>query len=498
MAKTRVAVIGAGLGGLSAAISLAAKGFQVEIFEKNDRIGGKLNLLEKDGFRFDLGPSIFTLPQYFESLFARAGKRLGDYVPLVAVRPHWRNFFEDGTRFDLDPDDAVQAREFSKLAPGTWDDFRRFRAYSKAQYDLVAEGYFDRGIDGLRGLLSHYGPRRLFLGMDSLRSMDRSVRRFFRDPKAVDAFNYFIKYIGSSANQAPGFMNLMPWIQYGYDLWYIPGGLYGLARGLGKLAGELGIPLHLNAPVKRLDREGRRISGLVLEDGREIKADLFVSNMEILPARRDLLGEDGAKLGKVGWMKPACSGLVIHLGTDRIYPQLAHHNFFYSKDQKKHFDRVFRRGLLPDDPTLYVVAPTRTDPGQAPAGCDNLKILPHIPPIDPKNPLMHADYAALKDRVIDKLERMGLPDLRRHIILEDFWTPLDIEARYRSNRGSIYGVVSELGSNWGFKGSKRSGDLANLYFTGGSVNPGAGMPMVVLCGQKVADAITEDGFRAGA
>jgi diapolycopene oxygenase len=497
MARMKVAVIGAGLGGLSAAISLAAKGFQVEIYEKNDRIGGKLNLLEKGGYRFDLGPSIFTLPQYFESLFARAGKRLADYVSLVPVRPHWRNFFDDGTVVDLDPDDAVQKREFEKLSPGTWEDYQRFRAYSKKQYDLVAEGYFDRGLDGLWPMIRHYGPGKLLLAMDSIRSMDAGVRRHFRDPRAVDLFNYFIKYVGSSANQAPGFMNLMPWIQYGYDLWYIPKGLYGLAQGLGRLAGELGIAIHLNSNVKRFDRKGARILGLELEDGRRISADLFVSNMEILPARRDLLGEDAAKLGKVGWMKPACSGLVIHLGTDKKYPQLAHHNFFYARDQKRHFDRVFRKGLLPDDPTLYVVAPTRSDPEQAPEGGDNLKILPHIPPIDPRKPLVHADYVALKERVIDKLVRMGLTDLREHIVVEDFWTPIDIEARYRSNRGSIYGVVSELGSNWGFKGSKRSGDISNLYFTGGSVNPGAGMPMVVLCGQKVADAITEDGFQAG-
>ncbi|MEM7015480.1 MAG: diapolycopene oxygenase, partial [Verrucomicrobiota bacterium] len=192
----------------------------------------------------------------------------------------------------------------------------------------------------------------------------------------------------------------------------------------------------------------------------------------------------------------ACSGLVLHLGTDRIYDQLAHHNFFYSGDQEKHFKTVFREGQLPDDPTIYLVAPTRTDPSKAPEGCDNLKILPHIPPIDPENPLTPEDYAEFKERVVDKLERMGLTDLRKHTIVEDYLTPLDIEKMYNSNRGSVYGVVTDWKVNQGFKAPKQSSKYGNLFFTGGSVNPGGGMPMAILCGQKVCDRILKREGRA--
>lgn len=190
--------------------------------------------------------------------------------------------------------------------------------------------------------------------------------------------------------------------------------------------------------------------------------------------------------------EPACSGIVLHLGTDKIYPQLRHHNFFYSKDQKNHFDRVFHDKKLPDDPTIYLVAPTRSDLSQAPEGCDNIKILPHIPYINEKSPYTYEDCVALKELVLDKLERMGLEGLRKHTVVEDFWTPFDIEKKYYSNKGSIYGVVSDLKRNFAFKAPKKSSKYSNLYFVGGSVNPGGGMPMVVLSGTHVAERLSQE------
>jgi diapolycopene oxygenase len=213
--------------------------------------------------------------------------------------------------------------------------------------------------------------------------------------------------------------------------------------------------------------------------------------MEVIPAMRKLLNAPAPMMRKLQRFQPSCSGIVLHLGINRVYPQLAHHNFFYSKDPHAHFRRVFQHHKLPDDPTLYVVAPTRTDPSQAPPGCDNIKILPHIPALDPSRPTTRDDYVELKEICLDKLERMGLADLRRHIIVEDFWTPFDIEQHYGSNRGSIYGVVCDRRSNFAFKAPKRSSRFRNLFFVGGSVNPGAGMPMVTLSGQHVARMIVE-------
>lgn len=491
--KKKVLVVGSGLGGISAAISLAQEGFSVEMFEKNERIGGKLNVLKERGFTFDLGPSILTLPHLFERLFERSGKKLKDYVTLQKVRPHWRNFFEDGTVVDLDPDPERMAAEARKVGENP-EAVRRFLKYSSDLYDLVNEGYFEKGLDTSQDFADHYGLWK-FPKFDLFRTMHGGVKRYLSTRYLRDVFDYFIKYVGSSAYHAPAFMNCLPAIQFRYDLWYVDGGMYNLALGLERLMRELGVVVHLRQEVVEIRRsagpQGERVTGLVTTDGVFHAADIVVSNMEVIPAYEKLLHEEAAFMKKLDKFEPACSGLVLELGLDIRYPQLAHHNFFFSDNQKKHFHTVFRRRQLPEDPTIYLVAASKTDPSVAPAGCDGLKILPHIPHIQDAHPLTQEDYRVFKERVLDKLERMGLKDLRRHIVFEHCWTPLDIQQQYYSNKGSIYGVVSDRFKNLAFKAPKQSEKYKNLFFVGGSVNPGGGMPMVVLCGQNVAQRVTE-------
>jgi diapolycopene oxygenase len=320
--------------------------------------------------------------------------------------------------------------------------------------------------------------------------MAESIAKRLSDPKLRMIFEYFIKYVGSSALQAPGYMNLMPIIQYDYGLWYVRGGMYQLANGLGKLMREMDITIHLNADVQSITKEEKKVTAVNLADGTSHAADVIVSNMEVIPAYQKLLNEPFAFTQKLDQkFAPACSGLVLHIGTNKTFPQLAHHNFFFSENQHKHFKTVFEKQELPEDPTLYVVAPTRTDPTKAPTGSDNIKILPHIPPLREGSNITHEDYVALKERCLDKMERCGIKGLRESIVVEDLLTPVDIEKMYRSNRGSIYGVVTDWKRNYGFKAPKTSSKYKNLYFTGGSTNPGGGMPMVILSGQKCADRI---------
>ncbi len=492
--KRRVVVIGAGLGGMSAAIMLARSGFQVTVLEKNANVGGKLNVLETEGFRFDLGPSIFTLPQIFRPVFEGDGKRLEDYVTLERVDPQWRNFFEDGTVVDLWEDKEKMRAELERFGSRDVKQYEEFLAYSRRQYEIVERGYLREGLDTFGQFVRFYGWTEA-RDLDYMHSMAGSIRRRLRNRYLRDIFEYFIKYVGSSALESPAFMNLMPNIQMEFGLWYVSGGLYELAKAFRRRLDECGVRLMLGQEVVRIDHDRGSVTGVQARgsDGATgfFEADYVVSNMEVIPAMQKLLGAPKAEMKKLRRFKPSCSGIVVHLGLDRVYPQLAHHNFFYSKDLHGHFRRVFREGRLPDDPTLYVVAPTRTDPSQAPAGCDNIKILPHIPALDEQRPTTREDYGALKEICLDKLERMGLTDLRRHIVVEDFWTPFDIEARYGSNRGSIYGVVCDRRSNFAFKAPKQSTLFRNLYFVGGSTNPGAGMPMVTLSGQHVARMIAE-------
>lgn len=490
--QQRVIVIGAGLGGLSAAISLASEGFQVTLLEKNDKVGGKLNVMQKDGFTFDLGPSILTMPHIFRRLFEQAGKRLEDYVDIQTVEPHWRNFFADGTVFDLSSDPETMKRELDKLDDKSAREFERFMDYASNIGRLTEQGYFAKGLDGFVELVKHYGVLQSMFGFDVFRSMDQGVRRFISNPKLVDVLNYFIKYVGSSPYDAPALLNLLPYIQFEYGLWYVKGGMYGLAIAMQKLAEELGVEIRLNCEVERIEHRDGRASAVNLAGGERLAADILVSNMEVIPAGRRLLGQTERQLRALRRFAPSCSGLVLHLGVDKQYPQLAHHNFFYSEQPRKHFQAAFHQQRLSEDPTIYLVAPVKTDPGQAPEGCEIIKVLPHIPPLNPEKPIGDEEYGAFRERVLIKLETMGLTDLRKHIVCEETWTPRDIESRYYSNRGSIYGVVSDRFKNLGFKAPQRDRAIGNLYYVGGSVNPGGGMPMVTLSGLLVRDKILAD------
>ena len=247
--KKNVIVIGSGLGGLSAAISLAQEGYPVTIHEKNAQIGGKLNVLKESGYSFDLGPSILTLPHVFERLFERSGKRMCDYIPIRTLRPHWRNFFEDGTVVDLDPEPERMAEEARKVGEDP-ANVTRFLKYSADLYDLVNAGYFERGLDTAKEFRQFYGLGN-FLNFDLFRTMHGGVKGFLRTRYLQDVFDYFIKYVGSSAYHSPAFMNCLPTIQFRYDLWYVDGGLYNIAVGLQRLMDELGVVVRLNSEVRK-------------------------------------------------------------------------------------------------------------------------------------------------------------------------------------------------------------------------------------------------------
>ncbi len=487
----KVIIIGGGLGGLSAAASLATDGFEVELFEKNLHLGGKLNLLERDGFRFDLGPSIIILPHLFRRLFERAGRRMEDYVVFDELTPQWRCFFEDGVVVDLHSDMRLMERELEKLGADA-DGYWSFVEYSRKLYKFCEESYLERGADTLREIMRGHGLGEVFMTTDLLRTMDEGVGAHVREPHLRHLLGFFIKYVGSSSYDAPALMNLLPYSQLGYGLWYVRGGMYNLARGLERLLRELGVTVHLGAEVvKILKTSPDRVDGVELADGSRHLAHTVVSNMEVIPCYQRLLEEQGMMMRRYRYMfEPAASGLVLHLGVKRPFPALAHHNFFFSRDPKLHFDTIHRKHQLPEDPTIYLVCPTQTDPALAPAGHAIIKILPHIPYVqDP--PFRPAEYQALRERVLDKLERMGLAGLREETVVQDQLLPEDLERMYYSNRGAIYGVLCDRRKNYSLKAPKRSERYSNLYFVGGSVNPGGGTPMVVLSGQLVARMIRE-------
>lgn len=491
--QSQVIVIGGGLGGLSAAISLAQKGYKVSLYEKNSHLGGKLNRLEKEGFGFDLGPSILTMPHIFERLFKQSGKEMSDYVSIKQLHFEWRSFFTDGTVLDLYNDLDEMKQKNPDLTETDLQEYKNYLKYSGKLYNATNDGYFEKGLDDLKAIISHHGLYSALTDFDYFHTMSQGIAKRVSNPYLRDMLKYYIKYVGSSAEDAPAILNVLAYVQSHLGLWYVDGGMHKLAEGLVRLAEETGVTFYTDVEVTAIETNAEKeITGIQLASGERVSAERVVSNMEVIPTYDRLLNIDPAytkELEKT--FEPAASGLVLHLGVDRLYPQLAHHNFFFSKESKQNYQSVFNKKELPEDPTIYLVNSNKTDPSQAPEGHENIKILPHIPYIQDK-PFTDEEYAEFRERVLIKLENMGLTDLRKHIVLEDQWTPVDIEKTYYSTHGAIYGVVSDRKKNKGFKFPKKSDLFSNLYFVGGSVNPGGGMPMVTLSGQQVSDIIVKE------
>ncbi|MFJ7754324.1 phytoene desaturase family protein [Peribacillus muralis] len=487
-----VIIIGGGLGGLSAAISLAQAGYDVSLYEKNNHIGGKLNRLDQDGFGFDLGPSILTMPKIFERLFTASGKSMKDYVPIEKLDHQWRSFFPDGNVIDLYEDLNEMQEKNPALSENDMREYQNLLHYSKRLYDMTDKVYFQQGVDTTRQIMKHTGLFTALKNFDLFSTVHGAINKRISNEELRVMLSYFIKYVGSSPYDAPAVLNMMIYMQHDQGVWYVPGGLHNLSSGLVKLAEEVGVTFHLGRQIVKLEKKNGKVNAAVLEDGTKLTADYFVSNMEVIPVYERLLEEDSHYVKKLKKkFEPASSGLVMHLGVKKSYPQLRHHNFFFAENMKQQMQSIFHRHELPDDPVIYLVNVNKTDPTQAPAGYENIKVLPHIPYIRDQQPYTQQDYEQFSERVLIKLEKMGLHDLRDNIVTKDVWTPEDIRRMYGSDRGAIYGTVSDRKKNKGFKHPKQSELYDNLYFVGGTVNPGGGMPMVTLSGQLVSEKIVQ-------
>ncbi|WP_139998594.1 phytoene desaturase family protein [Paenibacillus paridis] len=488
----KVIVIGGGLAGLSAAIRLRADGHDVLVLEKNERAGGKLNIREGAGYRFDTGPSILTMPWVLEQLFASAGKKLEDYMTLKRVEPQWRAKYEDGTELDVLGDLPNMLAQIGSLSPDDRDRFIRYVDYCRQQYELSLKSFYSRSITGISDMRQQHSLKEL-LAMDPLKSMAQKTEHYLRHPHLKQLFNFMIMYIGSSPYAAPAALSQLIYVQMGLGIYYVEGGMYNIARGMLRLLVELGVEVRTNSEVLEIIAENGRATGVRLEN-ETIACDLVVCNLEAVPAHKSILGsqpQSASTIKKLAKYEPSVSGHVMLLGVNRSYDNFKHHNFLFSKRPEQEFRDMFVNKRPSADPTVYVGISSKNDPSQAPAGKENWFVLTHVPPLrEGENWATYQE--AYRELVLDKLERMGAQDLRKHIEWEYQFLPNDLQSLYGSNGGSIYGVVTDRKLNGGFKIASRSAMLGNLYFVGGSTHPGGGVPMVTLSGQLTADLIRED------
>jgi len=493
-----VGVIGGGLGGLAAACTLAARGHQVVLFEKNEWLGGKAAVLEEGGFRFDMGPTIFTVPDVLRRVFDECGVRMEDRLDMRRLDPQWRCFFDDGSVLDLHDRIDATTRAIAEYAPGNEAGFREFMQVSERLHGISQKFFFWRSVEGIRDTIDvkknfEIGTLRDVMALRMGATVAGTIRGKVRDKRVAQMLDHFVQYVGSSPYGSPAVLCGIAHMQTNDGVWYPMGGTRAVPAALAELAVERGVALRTGVGVSEIVRDGGQARGVVLDSGETVPLAAVVSNMDSVRTFRELVGgEPALKFGRRWKREPACSGVVLYLGLDRAYEHLAHHSFVFSRDPEEEFDFIYRRGEPAPDPTCYLAAPARTEPGVAPPGGESLYILVHTPWLRP-----HHDWAAMlpgyRQVILDKLARCaGMPDLADRIVVERWLTPRDIHERYRVLNGAIYGLASHGRFTGAFKPGNRARDLKGLYLAGGAAHPGPGMPMVLMSGWIAADALDAD------
>jgi len=516
-ANLPIAVIGSGLGGLAAAATLAARGYRVEVFEKNPWLGGKAAVLEAEGFRFDMGPTILTVPKVLERVFTEAGRDMKDYLDLRRLDPQWRCFFTDGAVLDLHEKVADMQRTFNRLsartsAPGSAEckalqqGYADFIKYTERLHRISDDFFFWKAIGGLKDMFDVSNTFNLstlgdVMSMRMGSSVAKTIRSYVDDPRVAQMLDHFTQYVGSSPYQSPAILCAIAAMQVNEGVWYPIGGTRAVPEALVKLGKELGVTYRTDAGVKRIIHQGNRATALELESGDTVDVAAIVSNCDSVRTRHELLdGEDRGGIAESGDPEPACSGVVLYLGLKKRYNHLAHHDFVFSRDPHEEFHHIYEKGEPAPDPTCYLAAPSNSEPQVAPDGGEALYVLVHTPYLRP-----HHDWSPdaplfqnYRNVILDKLETTGgMTGLRDRIVFERHLTPQDIHDRYRVLNGAIYGLASHGTFTGAFKPSNRN-PVRGLYLAGGSAHPGPGMPMVMMSGWIAADTLDNDGVVAKA
>ena len=473
-------IIGAGLGGLATACLLASDGHDVTILEKNEHPGGKIGEIKSNGFRFDTGPSLLTMPSILESLFKKCGVKLEDYLSIKAVDPICSYFYPNNTQFDCHQNSCVNIAQIQQFAPADVQAYKKFMAYSQKLYQRTKDAFLFNPLYGLSDLSSLSWSD--FLKIDAFKSVAERIDQKFKSPELRKFFKRFTTYNGSSPYQAPATMNVIPHVELSLGGYYINGGMYRLVEAMTELAKSLNVSLVTNQKVQEITTEKGTVCGVKTSGGQIFPADIVVSNADAYETYRHMMDSSEVswyKKRKIEEMEPSCSGFVLLLGLDKTYDLLSHHNIFFSEDYEREFNQIFNQKVMPDDPTIYVANTSYSDPEHAPTDGSNLFVLVNAPYLN-DNWNWAEQESSYQEKIVRALEQRGLSDLSSHINFSQSITPRDFHQKYRSNKGSIYGTSSNSMFSAFVRPRNKARSIKGLYLVGGSTHPGGGIPLVTL------------------
>lgn len=486
-----IVIIGAGIGGLSAAIHLAVAGHPVTILEQNAQVGGKMGRLKRDGFTWDTGPSVITMQPVLASLFAKAERDLADYMTLVPVDPITRYIYADGTVFDATRDLPAMAAQIEALNPADVEGFLRFLSHAAA-LNRITEPVFIAGDPPALGDILRVAPKDM-IKVDAWRTMDAAIRRHVQDPHLRHLLRRYATYVGASPYQAPAVLNVIAHKELTDGVLYANGGIYTIALAYARLAQELGVAIETNQRVDHIIVDDTRaVQGVLLEDGTTVEARAVVANVDVTTVYDRLLPPSLARrrLRRLARREPSLSGFVMLLGLQGRTPNLVQHNILFPADYRKEFQDIFQRGIPPVEPTIYISISARQDAEHAPVDSENWFILVNAPPLGRAFDWQR-DGDGYRSGVLATLAHRGF-DVRSRILTEAYLTPEDLARRTGAWRGSLYGSSSNQALNALRRPPPRDRTVRGLYFAGGTTHPGGGVPMVTLSGGVAARMLQQD------
>ncbi|MCC6790792.1 MAG: phytoene desaturase [Thermomicrobiales bacterium] len=494
MATQRIVVIGAGFGGLAAAVRLAARGHDVTLLDKRDKPGGRAYVYEQDGFRFDGGPTVITAPWLIDELFQLAGRDPRNYVDIVPVDPFYRIFFPDGAHFDYTGDAGAMVERIRAFSAFEHDavGYERFLAKTER---IFAKGFTELADKPFLHVKDMLAIAPDLIELESYRTVYGFVSRFVKDDRLRQVLSFHPLLVGGNPFQTTSIYTLIHHLEREWGIHFAMGGTGAVVAALVRLFEELGGHVRLRSEVGEIVIANGRATGVRLTTGEEIPADVVVCNAEVARAYQQLLPAAVRRHysdRRLARMRYSMSLVVIYFGTDRLYrggdgPALAHHDIILGPRYKGLLDDIFTKKRLADDFSLYLHMPTLTDPSLAPPGCDAFYVLAPVPHLGGAT-----DWATMakpfRDRIMEFLERSYLPDLSRHIVTEHMIDPRHFDTDLNSYLGSAFSVEPILTQSAWFRPHNRSEDVSNLYFVGAGTHPGAGLPGV-LSSAKIADTL---------
>ncbi len=491
-AGPRAAVIGAGFGGLALAIRLQSAGIRTTLIEKRDKPGGRAYVYEDAGFVFDAGPTVITDPTALEALFELSGRRLSDYVELLPVSPFYQLRWEDGFRFDYDNDLEALNRQIAAKSPADVEGYRRFLAYSQ---EVFREGYEKLGSVPFLDFWSMVRVAPQLMRLQSQRSVYSMVSRFIRDPQLREAFSFHSLLVGGNPFTTSAIYSLIHALERKWGVWFARGGTGALVRALVQLFEELGGELRLSAPVAEISVEGGRARRVTTADGWSGTFDAVASNADVVHTYGTLLGASDAGRKRAESLKRkrfSMSLFVVYFGLKREHPELKHHMVLFGPRYRELLKDIFEGPELAEDFSLYLHAPSVTDPSLAPPGCSAYYVLSPVPHLGTSAVDWAAEGPRYRDRILDYLEARTIPGLREDLVTCRHFTPLDFRDELNAHQGSAFSVEPILTQSAWFRPHNRDAEIPNLYLVGAGTHPGAGIPGVVGSAKATAGLMLED------